>query len=197
MARICYALALLEAVYRQGLDTAASWLPETAYDLTDAYLCSLAPDYVVNDLVQLAHALTSTGLTQFPAVPAIVSPEFVADWADADILVGDLLIDCKTTVKPHHLQAEWVYQLLGYTFLDTADYYRIRKVGIYLSRQARLISWTVNKLTATLSSGSASTLPDLRTEFAEHAAATLERQDPHAWAGRWLTKRPPTLTQAE
>lgn len=190
MARVCYALALLEAVYRRGLDTAASWLPATAYDLTDAYLRSLAPDYVVNDLVQLANALTSKGLPQFPVAPAIVAPEFVADWADADLLVGDLLIDCKTTVRPRQLHPEWIYQLLGYTLLDSADYYGIRKVGIYLSRQARLISWPVDELTAVLCDGSAPALPDLRAEFAEQIAVTLQQQDPDHWAGRWVTKSP-------
>jgi hypothetical protein len=196
-ARVCYALALLEAVYRGSLGTAAGWLPATAYDLTDAYLRSLAPDYVVNDLVKLADALTRRGLAQFPAAPAIASPEFVAGWADADILVGDLLIDCKTTVKPRQLHPEWVYQLLSYTLLDTADYYRIRKVGIYLSRQARLVTWTLDDLTAALTDSSAPALPELRAEFAQHVAATLESQDPDHWAGRWLTKQPPTPTQAE
>lgn len=177
-ARVCYALALLEAVYRRGLDAAAGWLPETAYDLTDAYLRALAPDYAVNDLVGLADALTSTGLRQFPAGPAIVAPEFVAGWADADVLVGDLLVDCKTTVNPRELHPEWVYQLLGYTLLDTADCYRIRKVGVYLSRQARLVSWTVDGLTAALTGGPAPVLSGLRAEFADHVAAPTRGSRP-------------------
>jgi hypothetical protein len=197
MARICYALALLEAVYRRGLATAANWLPATCYDLTDAYLRSLAPNYAINDLVQLAHALTSKGLPQFPVAPTIVSPEFVADWADADLLIGDLLIDCKTTIRPRQLHPEWIYQLLGYTLLDTADYYHIRKIGIYLPRQTRLVTWTLDHLTAALSDGPAPALPDLRAEFAQQATATLQRQDPQNWASRWITKKPPTPHQPE
>ncbi|MGH8886968.1 MAG: hypothetical protein ACRDYX_17725 [Egibacteraceae bacterium] len=167
MARVCCALALLEAVYHRGLDTAAGWLPATAYDLTDAHLRALAPGYAVNGLVRLADALTSTGLRQFPAAPAIVSPELVAGWADADVLVGGLLVDCTTTVKPRKLHPEWAYQLLGCALLDTADCYRIRKVGVYLARQARLVTWT------------------------------LAHEDPGRWAGRWVAKKPPGPAQAQ
>lgn len=188
LAKAWYALGLLEGVYRRGLDQAAcAWLPVTQRDLTSDYLADVAPEYVIADLGQLADALTGKGLRQFPARPTIVSPELVECWPDADLLVGDLLVDCKTTVKPRELHAEWAYQLLGYALLDGGDFYGIRQVGIYLARQARLVKWALDEFTATLSGGPAPHLGQLRAEFGEIVAATLGREDPCGWRSRWVT----------
>jgi hypothetical protein len=130
LARACYALSLLEGLYRDGPSAANRWLPRSAFELTTGHLMSLAPDYVVDDLVNLAEALTRCGYEQFPHGNAIVAPEFVPGWADGDVLVGDLLVECKGTVHPLPVRPEWLYQLLGYALFDEADIYGIRQVGI-------------------------------------------------------------------
>lgn len=188
LAKAWYALGLLESVYRRGLGT-AYWLPYTCSDLTSDYLLGLTPGYVQADVARLAGALTSKGLRQFPKGPAVVAPEFVACWADADLIVGDLLIDCKTTIRADELRPEWVYQLLGYALLDVADCYQIRSVGIYLARQARLITWTLDEFTSTLS-GAAAPLAQLRHELAPIAACVLQGQLGAGWRRRWLTLPP-------
>jgi hypothetical protein len=186
-ARTCYALGLLEDAYRGGFARARRWLPPTPYGLTADYLHALAPDYLVADLANIADALTRHGLRQLPHGHAIVSPEFIAGWADGDVLIGDLLIDCKTTVKPHNLRPEWIYQILGYALLDVADCYRIRRVGIYLARQARLVTWTLDDLTHQLSGGLAPPFAYLRRDFADVVGSTLQALDAKGWHGRWIT----------
>jgi hypothetical protein len=60
----------------------------------------------------------------------------VPHWADGDVIVGDTLLDVKTviTLRDRDRIARWLYQLLGYVWLDsTADLYGIRNVGLYLA----------------------------------------------------------------
>ena len=92
-ARSCYALGLLEGVYRSGFAQARRWLPPSPYQLTADYLRALAPEYAADDLARLADAFTRAGLRELPRGPAIVAPEFIAGWADGNVLMVDLLID--------------------------------------------------------------------------------------------------------
>jgi hypothetical protein len=61
--------------------------------------------------------------------------------ADADFVLGGLLLDCKTTTMPRELGAEDINQLAGYLLLDYRDELRVTKVGLYLSRQGAVIDW--------------------------------------------------------
>jgi hypothetical protein len=76
---------------------------------------------------------------------------------------GPRLIDCKTTVRPDPLQPEWIYQLLGYALLDLIDAYHLCSVGIYLARQARLVTWPLAELLTTLTGGTDWSWPSYRT----------------------------------
>jgi hypothetical protein len=62
--------------------------------------------------------------------------------ADADIIIGDLLLDVKAKAKATVGREEF-YQLAGYVLLDYDDHYGIDRVGLYLSRFGHLITWTV------------------------------------------------------
>jgi hypothetical protein len=67
-------------------------------------------------------------------------------------LVGDTLLDVKTVMhaRNHHRTADWLQQLLAYTWLDGPDRYRIRHVGLYLARHGHLITWPLDTFTTTL-----------------------------------------------
>ena len=70
--------------------------------------------------------------------------------ADADLIKvnsnkENMLIDIKTTKNPQ-VTLIWIYQLLGYVFLDKTNYYKMHDVGIYMPRQNVMLSWKVEDL---------------------------------------------------
>jgi hypothetical protein len=70
--------------------------------------------------------------------------------ADADLIKvnpnkENMLIDIKTTKNPQ-VTLSWIYQLLGYVFLDKTNYYKMHDVGIYMPRQNVMLNWTVEDL---------------------------------------------------
>lgn len=83
--------------------------------------------------------------------------------ADADFILGGLLLDCKATIMPRKLGADEVSQLAGYLLLDYPNEYGIREVGLYLSRQGTVISWTVPEFLDLL--GATASLPTLRKKL--------------------------------
>lgn len=83
--------------------------------------------------------------------------------ADADWMVGDALIDCKTSER---LTNFWLrttlFQLLGYALLDFEDSLSIRQVGIWLPRRRALQLWSLDEL---LQRPAEEALPQLREDF--------------------------------
>ncbi len=86
----------------------------------------------------------------------IYNPEFslspVVGGADADFIKvspdkkqGNTLVDMKLTIIPE-IKNKWIYQLLGYYFLDKNGYYKIKNLEIFLPRQNSLLRWTVDEL---------------------------------------------------
>ncbi len=86
----------------------------------------------------------------------IYNPEFslspVVGGADADFIKvspdkkqGNTLVDMKLTIIPE-IKNKWIYQLLGYYFLDKSGYYKIKNLEIFLPRQNSLLRWTVDEL---------------------------------------------------
>jgi hypothetical protein len=63
--------------------------------------------------------------------------------ASPDVLVGDVLLDLKTTVRPH-LERAWLDQLLLYA-LVVGDHDKIRRIGFHLLRQGRTVSWPIEE----------------------------------------------------
>ncbi|MFP1629839.1 hypothetical protein ACLB9X_32890 [Streptomyces sp. 5K101] len=109
-------------------------------------------------------------LRQLPNEQRICGPVFAGSadlgGADADFIVGGLLIDCKATTRPHTIHRSAVQQLTGYLLLDYDDAYGLDRVGLYLSRQGALITWTVPEFLNAL--GARVPLPQLRTLLREH-----------------------------
>lgn len=97
----------------------------------------------------------------------IYNPEFslslVVGGADADFIkvnqdkkIGNTLVDMKLTINPE-INHKWVYQLLGYYFLDKLGYYKIKNLEIFLPRQNSLLRWSVEEIVV-----SASDFPTVR-----------------------------------
>jgi hypothetical protein len=115
-------------------------------------LLETVPGYAVEDLVAQAE-VASVALGELraacPPRHAHAGPDFtgspdVGD-ADADLILGGLLIDVKGTVTPSRLRKPEFYQLLGYALLDYDDEYGIDRLGFYLSRFGRLITWPLGE----------------------------------------------------
>ncbi|MFE4594387.1 hypothetical protein [Streptomyces laurentii] len=86
--------------------------------------------------------------------------------ADADYILGGLLLDCRATKDPRRLGREEIYQLAGYLLLDYDDQFGINQVGLYLSRQGGLITWQTADFLRRL--GTSAPLPQLRTQLRQH-----------------------------
>jgi hypothetical protein len=84
--------------------------------------------------------------------------------ADADWVVGDMLVDLKTREE---ITSPWIrktlFQLLGYALLDLDDSLGIRRVGILLPRQPYFAVWALDDL---LGEDASQALPSLRADFA-------------------------------
>lgn len=194
LARACWVLAGWEAAYRGGaLHPAIArahaelpWTPakddaETTRAAVDLLLLK-TPAHLTQELVTLAGRLRGSGcLDQLRALagnpPAgaalgVTQPMFVPHWADGDVIVGDTLLDVKTviTLRDRDRIARWLYQLLGYAWLDsTADLYGIRNVGLYLARHGVLVTWPLDYFEQTLVD-IPGCVPPARREFLSHAA---------------------------
>lgn len=188
LARVCWLLSAFEDVYR------TAEVPDVLRDLfgravpTVDQLRAVAPDPVVAELVELARQLhTSGSLERLRAMagdpPAghplgVAGPVLVHHWADGDLLIGNghesTLLDVKTIIRADNTErtARWLHQLLGYAWLDTADRYRIREVGLYLARHGVLVTWGLDELAEQLLAGAARPA-DARQEFRRLAERVL------------------------
>ena len=71
--------------------------------------------------------------------------------ADADLILGSVLIDIKATVNPK-ITRQWLWQLLGYALLDYSNKFGIDTVGVYLSRQGHFLEWPIEALAGQIAS---------------------------------------------
>lgn len=175
LARACLVLTDWETAYRTGQlpdQTAARYADP---GLTVGALLAAVPEHQVDELVDLATRAHHAGLLArlAPAPPAaegIAGPVFVPHWADGDLLLptadppapapggdedgggGMVLLDVKTvmSVRDPARVGRWLWQLLGYAWLDPADRYRIRAAGLYLARHGLLLTWPLPDLAAAL-----------------------------------------------
>ncbi len=144
---------------------ALSALPDT----TVPDLLAAVPDHQVAELVELAARAHTSG-TLAHLAPGVASgaltgpggisgPVLVEHWADGDLLIpatgagGRMtLLDVKTviSVRDPARVGRWLWQLLGYAWLDPGDRYRIRAVGLYLARHDTLLTWPRDQFAAAL-----------------------------------------------
>ncbi|HMD93061.1 MAG TPA: UvrD-helicase domain-containing protein [Trebonia sp.] len=167
LARLCFVAAFYEDVYRTGEVRRYSMLAEGTPDTTFDGLVAAVPGYAVDDLGQQM-TLAKTAFQEFLALPrqtVTCGPVFAGSadigGADADFILGGLLLDCKATITPRKLGADEINQLAGYLLLDYDDEFGIRQVGLYLSRQGATITWDVASFLELL--GAEEPLPELRS----------------------------------
>jgi len=127
-------------------------------------LLALCPDAAANEIQQLTAAARRGLVPLFPAESIELNPDFTAHGmpADGDLLVDGLLLDLKTVGRPR-LEVEWLWQVLGYVFLDQGRR-SIDRVGLYLSRHTWLGTWPVDELVSALADADV-TETELRQEF--------------------------------
>lgn len=166
LARACVVLTDLETAYRAGAptdDTAILW---AADDTTVDTLLADVPTATVDELVELATRAHTAGVLARLA-PGIAAPVFIEHWAEGDVLIpadgraadssdptGCTLLDVKTVMSARdpHKVARWLWQLLGYAWLDHAQSGRhhVTRVGLYFARHGHTITWAVDDLAAQL-----------------------------------------------
>jgi hypothetical protein len=130
------------------------------------------PDYAVADIAaQMELALPVFAPFRALAQPLVkCGPVFAGSTdiggADADFIVGGLLLDCKATTTPTRLSSAEIGQLAGYLLLDYDNRYQISQVGLYLSRQGTKIAWPVPEFLRL--AGTSEPLPQLRGRLREY-----------------------------
>jgi hypothetical protein len=169
LARLCFVAAFYEDVYRTGEVRQHSMLAPVTAGTTLDRLVSVVPGYVPEDIARQLE-LSDGPFARFRALPSdavTCGPEFAGSrdigGADADFILGGLLLDCKATITPRRLGADELSQLAGYLLLDYPNEHGIREVGLYLSRQGAVISWTVPEFLDLL--GATAKLPTLRQKL--------------------------------
>lgn len=146
LVRACVVLARLEAATADGVQIAGGWVSSGGQPTAAAL--EFTHDSGLEDLVQLARVLTSAGREQLLAhlSAAVVGPQLIEGWADADLVCDGYVLAVTTTLRPRPLRPAWLYELLTYALLDGSDELGIHGVGIYLTRQGRLITWERDQL---------------------------------------------------
>jgi hypothetical protein len=174
LARACVVLTDWETAYRTGQLPAHLGPLYADSDTAVPDLLAAVPDHQIAELVELAaRAHTSGALAHLtpaatpgagPGSGGISGPVFVEHWADGDLLIpaastitsaasaGMTLLDVKTviSVRDPDRVGRWLWQLLGYAWLDPGDRYRIRGVGLYLARHGVLLTWPLDQFAAVL-----------------------------------------------
>jgi hypothetical protein len=149
LCRLCFVAAYYEDIYRTGEIRRYSMLADATPTTTLDDLTAAVPGYAIDDIGRQMK-LAEEPFAPFRALPAkarICGPDFRGSQdiggADADFILGGLLLDCKAAIQPRRLGRDEIYQLAGYLLLDYDDQYGINRVGLYLSRQRALIVWNV------------------------------------------------------
>jgi hypothetical protein len=169
--RMCYAMAWFEQVYLSRRLWPSTPLGDAKPDLTAGQLLDAVPGYAVEDIaaaVKLADSSLAELRENCPPERIHVGPVLDGSvdvgGAAADLIADDLLLEFKSTAKPSALSARDFYQVLGFMILDYSDRYGIRRLGFYLSRFGRIVTWTVEDYLAML--GNPRPAEDLRRECA-------------------------------
>jgi len=172
----CLILALFEEVYRGSeyalYTTPLLGQPKRSID----ELMQLAPPVCVRDLRRMSYAFWEEFHKVIQSYTNVVlSPSFDGSrdigGADGDLILNDSLIDIKSSIKTN-LPIQWLYQVLGYALLDYSDSYGIRSVGFYMTRQRRMLRWSMEELTVPARGYAPASIEEIRSQFESLVKAT-------------------------
>jgi hypothetical protein len=157
LARLCYAAAWFEEVFRTGRVWPTTPLGGAHPALTLDELLAAVPAYAATDITAMTgranEGLASIWETTAPH-EVTLAPTFAGSCdvrgADADWIAGRLLVDVKATKDPGKLPAQDIYQLAGYVLLDYPDTHRLDRVGWYHARTGALSVWGIDEFFALL-----------------------------------------------
>ncbi|MCQ0003185.1 UvrD-helicase domain-containing protein [Streptomyces sudanensis] len=179
LTRLCFVAGFFEDIARTGEIRRFSMLGSATPATTLDDLTAAVPEYVVTDIDQQMR-LAEGPFAAFRALPQrarVCGPVFAGSGdiggADADYILGGLLLDCKATKDPRRLGREEIHQLAGYLLLDYDDRFGIDRVGLYLSRQGGLITWDAAGFLRRLGAGAP--LPRLRAQLRRHLHEAARR----------------------
>lgn len=153
-ARTCYALALLTECYRAPIGN--SRLLTVTEGNSPAELLDLALPGEVADLIAMRDSARRVLIPHLPGGPVHTGPTFEGSRdlaADADLIAGGTLIEMKSTrgararadgTRPPRVDADDLYQIIGYLLMDYSDRYAITEVGLYLIRYECYMTWPVD-----------------------------------------------------
>ncbi|MEV1288747.1 hypothetical protein [Micromonospora sp. NPDC049679] len=193
-ARVSYALALLVELYRAPM-VDGSRLMRLDPSSRAEDLLALANAEEVADLIAMRDLAVERLLPALPSGPVTTGTTFdgSADiHADADLIVGGMLVDFKAGQggRPRAdgsraavLRREDLDQLLGYVLLDYSDAFALRAVGVYAARFGHFMSWPLGELCARLA-GRPIELAALRQEFAHVVRVDLPAHRKESFAAR-------------
>lgn len=190
--RLSVVLAWCESFYRAGVYTVieGSLGKQLRKVASGADLLEAIDPLILSDLSALRAGATDQIKHWSQAIEAGMrfepNPSFsgsgMVGGADADWMIGDTLVDCKSTEQ---LTNPWirdaVFQLLGYTLLDFDDALRIRRLAIWLPRRRALQTWNLDQI---LERPAEEALPDLRNQFQETLRAWHQQMAEEAKARR-------------
>ena len=169
--RYCVVLAELEEAFRSGRRRLT--FPDDTYDWAPSQLLELVEAHWLDDLRELSW-LFYDRCSHLLSAPVTLNPTFAGGRhvgeADADLIVDGTLLEVKATVKDQ-IQADYVWQLLGYVLLDYGDEHKIRSIGIYMARQGLLFQWDLLEAISVLSGTDSPDLENLRDRFKEAVTA--------------------------
>lgn len=175
-ARVCYALALMVEL-RRTLSLENSRLMGLRERSRAADLLDLANDAEVTDLIAMRDLAREKLLPALPAGPVVTGMTFEGSadlHADADLIVGGMLVDFKANQggKPRadgtraaSLARTDIDQLLGYTMMDYSNAYGLHSIAIYAVRFGYLATWPLADLGSRMS-GEPLDLAGMRARFA-------------------------------
>lgn len=171
LARLCYAAAWFEEVFRTGRVWPTTPLGGAHPAFTLDELLDAVPAYAAADITAvtgraeagLAGIRETTTPHDVTLAPTFAGSRDVGG-ADADWIAGRLLVDVKATKDPGKLPAQDVYQLAGYALLDYPDTHRLDRVGWYHARTGSLSTWGIGDFFALL--GAREPLQSLRNRTA-------------------------------
>lgn len=176
--RFCIVLAILDGLFKAFVFDHVrpeSFSPFERTKSTHDILNAVSP-VMVEDLTRLSRGFSRTfdvlSLDSVTVGPGFAGSD-VVDGCEGDLIVDGMLIDLKTTAQPK-IAGAWLKQLVCYYLMDLNDSYNITKLGVYLTRQSKLVDWDVPMLLQILTGNGKTDPMELRAEF--RAAALQERK---------------------